>query len=449
MLIFIVAMAYFMEWLDASALNTALPQIAHGFHVNPVDLKEALTAYLLSVGVFIPVSGYVCDRFGIKPSFFVAIVIFMLGSIGCSFSVSVPMLVGFRIMQGVGGALLTPVGRMVLLRAFGAKEFAVVISKVAMVSALAMMLGPVFGGALSAYVDWRWIFWLNIPFCCLALVMVSCAMPDFSRPLHLKPFDWFGFVVIAASLALCLFTVDMLTSDELSFGLKLFCIGLSGLGFYIFVRHLQRSDKPLLQPDMFRYRRFSWMTVCSFVVRLGIASPPFLIPLLLQSGYHYNAFVSGLMILPIAIAIGGTKQFARPFMRYLGEKKSVYTITVFNALVLACYYFVIQGQPLIGLLLVLNFCVGAGFSVQAVVMNSLIYTAVPDKFHSNAVPINSAVIQLSTSFAVALAALVLIAMMSGRSDLSHHIPLMAFKVVFIVEALFPVLALIAIRKSRL
>jgi EmrB/QacA subfamily drug resistance transporter len=440
--IFIVSLAYFMEWLDASALNTALPQIAMAFHTNPVYLKEALTAYLLSVGIFIPVSGFVCDKMGIKPTFMMAIILFMAGSIGCSFSHNVMTLVSFRILQGIGGAFLTPVGRMILLKVYGTEKFTDAMSQVVVVSMLGMVLGPLLGGAMSTWLNWRWIFWINIPVCISATVIAYRLMPDFEKPKTAPRFDLFGFITIGLALALALYAVDILIDAHIPMLTKALLIVASAICFATFIRHIKRCDHPLFNVELFKIKRFSYLSISSFLARIGVSTPVFLVPLLLQSGYRFNAFDSGLMILPYAIAMAFFKPCVKPMLKHLGVKNAIIAVMIFNTVMLFSFQFAASTQFHLWPLLLMTFLAGIAFSINATLMNVEIYSAAPKALHSQAVPTNSAVIQLGASFAVALAALFLVSQM-GTATLTHYIPLHAFRITFMIEALFPLAALFA------
>lgn len=440
-------MAFFIEWLDASALNTALPQIAFGFHVNPVLLKEALTAYLLSVGIFIPVSGTLCDRIGIKPTFIIAVLVFMLGSIGCSFAWNITSLVLFRIVQGIGGALLTPVGRMIMLKTYGAKQVSLAMVRIAMVSLAGMIIGPVFGGALATWLTWRWVFWINIPICLATLAFVIHRMPRFEKPLSIERFDWQGFILIAAGLALALYAVDILVDAHISTLWKGGLLCISAFSFVAYHRHAKHAPHPLFAPALFAIKRFSLISISSFLVRLAISTPVFLVPLLLQAGYHQSAFTSGLIILPYALALGICKKLVKPMQQYLGPNKAITLSLLYNSMVLIGFGTSIGNHMTLIPLLLFSALAGVGFSVQATLLNTEIYQAVPESLHSQAVPCNSAVIQLSASFGVAIAALLLVSQMGG-GDLYHTIPVHAFKVTFWIEAAFPLLALITSTQSH-
>src|SRR3990167_7854832 len=209
LIIAIIGLLLFMEMLDSTVLNTALPQIAKAIHNNPIELKVALTFYLLSLGIFIHISGWLADPFGAKRILQIAVVIFVVGSIGCGLSVNLANLVLFRIIQGIGGAFMMPVGRLVLLRTMGKEGIVLATPKVATIGLIGSSIGPVIGGALTTYLSWRWIFFLNIPVGILMQWSISRFFPDIP-PEKTEPFDFFGFVLFGAGLALLLFSLDVI-----------------------------------------------------------------------------------------------------------------------------------------------------------------------------------------------------------------------------------------------
>jgi len=431
--IFIIAIAMLMELLDATILNTSLPQIARSLHSNPISLKVVITTYLLTLGVFIPVSGWLVDRIGERKSLLIAICIFLLSSIGCGLSVNLPMLTVFRLFQGIGGAFLAPVARLVLLRVYGRNNTVHAMARISTFTILGLALGPIVGGAITTYLGWRWIFFMNVPFGLIGMFLIYRYLPNLSER-HIKPFDFIGFILIGAALGLGLFFFDVVVQPIFSITEKLSVLFIALLFAVAYIWHTKKAKHLLLDFSVFKNRTFKLTAFGSLMSRATFSTAPFLIPLMLQASYGYNALHAGLFMVPASIGALASRLFITKWINAYGHRK----LLIYNTFAMLIVYlsFVINAFYLSPVLLVMQqLLFGFGMGLQFTAMNSLAYKNLNENQISRGTSIYSAVIQLSASFGIAVAALIM-TIVIGSDKLSHHIPLIAFKVVFIVQALF-------------
>jgi EmrB/QacA subfamily drug resistance transporter len=297
----LVAVAFFMESLDTTILNTAVPAIAQALGVAPLSMKAVLSSYTLSLAVFIPVSGWMADRFGTRRVFAAAIGIFTLCSFLCGISTNIHMLVTCRVLQGCGGALMLPVGRLTLVRTFARSELIRAMSFVAIPGLIGPMLGPLAGGLIIAYFHWSLIFFVNIPIGLVGLFLVYRHLPDY-RAEQRRPLDVVGLILFGSGIALLSYVLEVFGEHTLS-GIEMLCLlALSGALLAGYGLHNRDAPFPLLNLALFRIRTFRASVVGSFVTRLGIGGIPFMLPLLYQVGLGYTPIQSGLLMMPQAVA---------------------------------------------------------------------------------------------------------------------------------------------------
>jgi len=399
----LVAVALFMENLDATIVNTAVPTMSASLGVEPLSLKAVLTSYTLSLAVFIPISGWMADRFGTKRVFGLAVGLFMLGSLLCGCAFNVPSLVVSRIVQGMGGAMMTPVGRLALVRSFPRSEMIRTMNYVVIPALIGPLLGPFTGGVIVHWLHWRVIFFLNIPFALFGLWMVRCYMPNFLDE-EAPPLDRWGFLLFGTGVALLSYVLEIFGEHGMHFAdIGFMLVGaLTFLGFYGW--HARRTESPVLQLDLFRVRTFRISVIGGFVTRLGIGGMPFLLPLLYQIGLGYLPWQAGLLTMPQAVAAIVMKVFAKNILARFGHR----TVLIFNTVFFGCTITVFTqigpGAPVWGILC-LSFCQGFFSSLQFTSMNSLVYADVSDRDASKASSIASTAQQMSLSFGVAFASL--------------------------------------------
>jgi len=399
----LVAVAFFMESLDTTILNTAAPAIADALHVAPLSMKSVLSSYTLSLAVFIPISGWMADRFGTRRVFSSAIGLFTLGSLLCGISTDIHALVACRILQGCGGAMMVPVGRLTLVRAFAKSELVRTMSFVAIPSLVAPMLGPVAGGLIVGYLHWRVIFFVNIPIGLLGLVMVYLHLPDYreahTHPLEVRSFLLFGAGIGLLSYVLEVFGEHTLTAIQIMALLAAAVALLTAYGF-----RATRARFPLLLLKLFCIRTFRSAVSGSFFTRIGIGGIPFLFPLLYQVGLGYTPIQSGLMLMPQAISAMSLKPLMPKILARLGYRAVLVSNTLIIGLQILLFATIGTATP-VWLIAFQTFCFGFFTSLQYTSMNTLVYADIAEEQTSAASTIASTVQQMSISFGVATASL--------------------------------------------
>jgi EmrB/QacA subfamily drug resistance transporter len=399
----LVAVALFMENLDATIVNTAVPTMSASLGVAPLSLKAVLTSYTLSLAVFIPISGWAADRFGSKRVFAWAVTIFLVGSILCGSALNVHFLVGARILQGIGGAMMTPVGRLALVRTYPRSELLRTMNFVVIPAMIGPLLGPFTGGLIVHFFPWRVIFFLNVPLALVGLWMIRRHMPDY-RDEGSPPLDRVGFLLFGSGIALLSYVLEVfgehtMETSTIAFMLVFALLLLAGYGW-----HARHADVPVLELALFKVRTFRASVAGGFVTRLGIGGMPFLLPLLYQIGLGYPAWQAGLLTMPQAAAAMGMKVISRPILARLGHRTVLISNTVLLGITIMMFTQIGRGAPLWHILL-LSFCQGFFASLQFTSMNSLIYADVSDRDASKASSISSTAQQLSLSFGVAIGSL--------------------------------------------
>ncbi len=399
----LVAVAFFMQSLDTTVLNTAVPVVSKALHVAPLAMRSVLASYALSLGVFIPVSGWMADRFGTRLVFTWAIGLFTLGSALCGLCNDIHLLVACRVLQGCGGAMMVPVGRLTLVRTFARSELVRAMSFVAVPALIGPMLGPVVGGLIVAYLNWRFIFFANLPIGIAGLILVYMHLPDY-REQNIKPLDVVGLILFGSGVALLSYVLEIFGDHTLStaeiFGLTaLSLLLIVGYGLYA-----SRTAYPLLQLALFRIRTFGAAVSGSFFTRLGIGGVPFLLPLLYQVGLGFTPVQSGLLIMPQAMAALASKFVLPRVLALIGYRTVLISNTVILGFLVMLFATIGPGTP-VWLIVVQAACFGAFQSLQLTSMNTLVYSDVPQANTSNASSIASTVQQLSISFGVAAAGL--------------------------------------------
>jgi EmrB/QacA subfamily drug resistance transporter len=399
----LVAVAFFMESLDTTILNTALPAMAEALHVAPLSMKSVLTSYTLSLAVFIPVSGWVADRYGTRRVFASAIGIFTLGSALCGISNDLHLLVACRILQGCGGAMMVPVGRLTMVRAFAKSELVRAMSFVAIPSLIGPMLGPLVGGLIVDFLHWRMVFFVNLPIGLVGLYMVYRHLPDY-RAERSEKLDVTGLVLFGSGIALLSYVLEIfgehtLTAREVGGLLALSLVLLAGYG-----RHAVTTAHPLLRLAMFRLRTLRASVMGSFVARLGVGGVPFLLPMLYQVGLGYTPVQSGLLIMPQSVAAMGLKMTMPMILTRFGYRRVLLANTLCLGASIAFFATIGAGTP-VWLIVAQAFAFGFLSSLQFTSMNTLAYADVTPAQTSMASTIASTAQQMSMSFGVAAASL--------------------------------------------
>lgn len=401
----IVATALFMQNLDSTVVATALPAIAQDFGTNPIHLKLALTTYLLTIAVFLPASGWMADRFGARVVFRAAIAIFIVGSALCGISRSIEMLVFARIIQGIGGSMMVPVGRLVVLRTVQKSELVAALSWLTVPALIGPILGPPVGGFLTTYASWPWIFWINVPVGLLGIALATRYVPDLHGDGRIR-FDTAGFLMTGLGLAAFMTGSTTLGLNLLPLAADIVFIagGAALLVAYFF--HARRSDHPILDLSLFRISTFWLSVIGGSVFRLGIGATPFLLPLLLQLGFGMTPFQSGLITFATAFGAVVMKFTAPQIIRRFGFRNVMIANTVITAVFTALPAVFVPTTP--ALVMVSLLLIGGFFrSLQFTAINALSFADVERSQMSQATTITSVAQQIAVSLGITIGAIAL------------------------------------------
>ncbi|WP_019672486.1 DHA2 family efflux MFS transporter permease subunit [Psychrobacter lutiphocae] len=324
---YVMAVALFMQILDASILNTALPRMAIALGESPLKMQWAVISYALTLAIFIPISGYLADKFGTRRVFFSSLIIFSIGSLFCALSPTLNVLVASRVLQGIGGAMMTPVARLILFKSFPRNQLLTVMNYAVIPALIAPLIGPLIGGYIVEYASWEWIFLINIPMGALGLAIAMKFVPDLSE--NVAKFDWAGFALFAAAAALLTLAVEMVSRPESTIVGVVF-IGLGIALLFGYFAHAKHKLAPLFPLSLFSVRTFRVGIVGNLFTRLGISGVPYLMPLLLQVAFHYTPSQAGWLLMPIAAGSMLVKPWVSPIIRKFSYRK----VLLFNTTLL-------------------------------------------------------------------------------------------------------------------
>jgi EmrB/QacA subfamily drug resistance transporter len=414
----LVAVAFFMESLDTTILNTAVPTIAAALRVAPLSMKSVLSSYTLSVAVFIPVSGWVADRFGTRRVFASAIGVFTLGSILCGISTDIRLLIAFRVLQGVGGAMMVPVGRLTMVRTFARSELVRAMAFVAIPSLIGPMLGPLAGGLIVRYFHWRVIFLLNVPFGLVGLFLVYRHLPDY-RAEHVDKLDYVGLALFGCGVALLSYVLEVFGEHRLRVTDIVGLLAIAMALLLAYARHAMTAAHPLLRLTLLRIRTVRTAIAGSFVTRIGVGGLPFLLPLLYQVGLGYDPVQSGLLILPQSLAAMSLRLAMPKLLRRFGYRRVLLSNTIAIGILIGLFGLVGPATP-VWLIAAQAFCFGFFASFQYTSMNTLTYADVSDRDTSMASTMASTTQQMSMSFGVASASLAVALFIPDRFHATPH-----------------------------
>ena len=433
---FVVACAMFMQNLNSTVIATALPTIAHSLGETPLRLNVAITCYLLSLAVFIPISGWTADRFGARRVFSFAIVVFTLGSIACGVSTTLPELVGARILQGMGGALMVPVGRLVLLRTVPKSDLVRAMSFVSVPALIGPVMGPPLGGFIVTYASWRWIFFINIPIGILGIILVNLLVGDLKETGR-RPLDRSGFLLTGVGLATLAFGFENVGRGALptSAVIGLLAIGIICIALY--VRHARRVSHPIIDLALFKIPTYASASIGGFLFRMGLGALPFLLPLMLQVGFGLSALHSGLLTFASAAGAMLMKTSAVRILRTFGFRLVLVGDAIISAGFLFGYSLFRPDTPHFVIFMAL--LIGGFFrSLQMTSINTLGYADVPPAMLSRATSLSSMAQQLSQTAGIATAAMLLHTVLSLRGGTALAAP--DFYPVFVGVAMISLLS---------
>lgn len=402
----LVAIAFFMQTLDGSILNTALPRMAADLGERPLQMQNVVVAYLLTVALLIPASGWLADRFGTQRVFIAAIALFSLGSLLCALSPNLRLLVAARVVQGVGGALLLPVGRLAMLRAIPKGELLSVLAFVAVPGLLGPLVGPTLGGWIVQVATWHWVFLINLPVGAAGIVLAARYMPDLRGPLY--EFDARGFGLFSAGLVLVTLALQGLGERAIGAATSLLMLVLGVAAMAAYWLHAVRIERPLFSPTLFRIPTFAVGVTGNLFSRIGSGAMPFLMPLFLQLALGYSPADAGMSLIPTAVGAMLSKSFAAPLIRRVGYRRVLGANTLLVGGMIASFSLVGPALPH-GVLLLWLGVFGVVNSLQFTAMNTLTLGDLGRADASGGNGLLSVVMQLSMSLGVAAAASLLTA----------------------------------------
>ncbi len=401
----IIATALLMENIDSAVLSTSLPQIAKDLGSDPIHLKLVLTTYLLALAIFIPASGWAADRYGARRIFRWAIVVFALGSIACGLSNNLGELVAARALQGIGGSMMTPVGRLIVLRGVPREELVGALAWLTVPALMGPVIGPLLGGYITTYWDWRWIFWINIPIAVLGIILAGLFVPDLREPAP-RSFDGFGFLLLGPGLAGFLTGATLLgLSLATPTVVAVLLIGGAGLTA-AYVVHALRVPAPLVDLRLLSLPTFRTTITAGTLFRIGVGASPFLLPLMLQLGFGMTPFQSGALTFVSGLGAMVMKFAAQPILRRWGFRR-VLTVNavIASAFVLAPAFFTatMPWELMMGVL----FIGGLSRSLQFTSINAIAYADVTSERLSSATSFSAVMQQLTGTIGITLAAMML------------------------------------------
>jgi EmrB/QacA subfamily drug resistance transporter len=414
----IIGCALFMQTLDSTIISNALPTMARALHEDPVTLNLAITAYLLSAAVFLPISGWAADRFGAKNIFRIAIVTFALSSLFCGLANSLPELVAARMFQGMAGAMMAPVGRLVLLRSVPKSDLVRAMSYLTMPAMLGPVLGPPVGGFIVTYFSWRWIFFINLPVAILGVVLVSIFI-DNVREETVTPLDWRGFILTGFGLAGVVYGFENLGRNALPFTTVLGMLVGGAVCLVVYGWHSKRTPHAILDLSVFRLPSFMTATIGGTPLRMAMGATPFLLALLLQMGFGLSALEAGLITFTSAAGALLMKATARPIIARFGFKSVLVWNTLITSTVFMGYGLFRASTP--HWLIIATLLVGGFFrSLQFTALNALAYADIEQAGMSRASSLASVGQQLSQSLGIGFAAILLGLLRHGHGAASLH-----------------------------
>src|SRR6201987_218080 len=398
----IVATALFMENMDSTVIATSLPAIAADIGTSPLTLKLAITSYLLSLAVFIPASGWTADRFGARMVFALAVGVFMIGSIGCAMSTSVNNFVFARILQGMGGAMMTPVGRLVLLRTIDKSALVNAMAWVTVPALIGPVIGPPLGGFITTYFSWHWIFLINIPLGLLGIIM-ALRYIDPIKSEDPERFDLYGLMLAGIGLAGIAFGLSVAGLNLLPWSVVAGLVAIGSISMTLYVMHARKTGSPVLDFSLLRLPTMRAAIIGGFMFRLGIGALPFLLPLLMQVGFGLTPFQSGLVTFASAVGAMGMKTLAARIIRTFGFRNMMTVNAIVSASFLGACALFTATTPLLIISIIL--VVGGFFrSLEFTEINTVPYAEVEPAQMSRATTLVSVNRQLAVSAGVAVGA---------------------------------------------
>lgn len=430
----LVAGAFFMEFIDGTVIATALPDMAKSFGVQAVDLNIGISAYLITLAVLIPASGWIADRFGARKVFTLALAIFTLASVLCGLSESLESFVAMRILQGVGGALMVPVGRLAVLRTTPKHQLITAIATLTWPALVAPIIGPPLGGFITSYANWRWIFFINVPLGILAIALALRFIPDIHDD-ERRRFDITGFIATSVAMVSLVYAMELLGTQQPQGWLTAGLLALGTVTFLFALHHFRRTAWPMIRLDAMNVPTFRVTMYGGSLFRASISAVPFLLPLMFQVGFGMNAFHAGSLVLAVFVGNLTIKPATTPLIRWLGFKKLLLINGALNVLALLACALITPQTPVWVILLVL-YLGGVFRSIQFTGVSTLAFADVPAAQMSYANTLFSTATQLAVGLGISLAAIgIRIGDVVSERLALGNIPGISFRLAFVAIAI--------------
>ncbi len=440
----IVAIALFMETLDMTIISTATPNMAISFMVNPLSLKFAMTSYLLSIAMFIPISGWVADKWGTQRTFICALILFTLSSFACGNARFLPELVIARFFQGMGGAFMMPVGRLIILRTFKKSQLIRTMNFVTTPALLGPLLGPVLGGFIATYYSWPWIFYINIPIGLLGVLAAWYCVKNHKME-SIGPFDTIGFLLFSLSLVGIFFALETISAPFIPTYIVVLVGSCALLGFLVFYWHYHKTRYPVLNLKLFSIRTFFVAALGNLWSRPSIFSVSFILPLLFQIGFGLSPLHSGLLTCFSTLGMISSKSINRVILHHFGFRKALCVTSVLTGITIASYSLI--NEINVPIIIVMIFINGLVTSLLFSGMNVLYYVDVARAELSHATSISSTLQQLSMGLGITLSTLVLQLFVGWNHPLAYNDPA-PFRWAFLVMGVIAILSVLVFLKLK-
>ncbi len=401
LLVLLVSIGFFMQGLDTTIVNTAIPAMAANLAEDPLQMHSVVVAYVLSVAACIPLSGWLADRFGVRNTYFAAIIIFTLASLGCGLSSSLNQLLFYRVIQGIGGALLLPVGRLAMLKVIPRTQFLSAMSLMSLAGLMGPLIGPTLGGWMVEVTTWHWIFLINIPMGLLGVLITLKAMPNVTEP-AVKSFDFSGFILLVIAMVGLSLGIENFASPHQSLWWSIGLVLVGVLAAIIYAVHAHTHHNALFRSTLFSNKIYAIGIIGNFFARLGGNAIPFLIPLMLQVAFGFEPFITGLLMIPTVLGSLASKPIIRQIIQRFGYRKVLLVNTLLVGACIASFALTTADTPT--WLRALHFFVfGILNSLQFVSMNTLTLKDLPQQDASSGNSFLSMIMMVSMSIGVALA----------------------------------------------
>jgi EmrB/QacA subfamily drug resistance transporter len=431
----VVGCAFFMEGLDSTMIAVSIPAMAHSLGQEPLRLNLVIATYLLSLAIFIPVSGWIADRFGTRRVFCAAVLVFALGSALCGLATDLPTLLAMRVVQGFGGAMMTPVGRLILLRSFPRAGLVSAMNWMTIPAMVGPTVGPIVGGLLTHYASWRWIFFLNIPMGVAGGLLALWLFEDYRAPAPSR-FDIVGFVLVGTGLGVLELGIENLGRPIISPWIGYALFPLAFAAFALYARHARRRTSPVLDLTLFKIKTFRIGSLTGGLCRMGLDATPVLLPLLFQIGFGMSAVQSGFLSFSSTLGAMLVRSVSRPLLRLVGFRRALVVGGCLAAATIAWFALLNRETPaaIIVLAVLVSGCIR---SIQYLALNTISFADVPAPLLSRSTSISGVAQQLARGFGVAIGA-ALLAIVAGN----HPVTVADFRLVFPLVALLPLLSVI-------